>query len=127
MLVLLLRSGKQAIKNALEREHGIYEHATYYPAAEPIQVIAWHLHSNPNTNLRILLLLLLLLFFLHSLIEGKQAIMHALEREHGIYEHATYYPVAVAADDQHNTAFVGVAWEYKNVGPLKEGAQPSGK
>jgi len=53
--------------------------------------------------------------------------MQALEREHAKYEHKTYYPVAVAADDTHNTAFVGVAWEYKNVGPLKEGAQPSGK
>jgi hypothetical protein len=58
---------------------------------------------------------------------GKQAILHALEREHSKYEHSTYYPIAVAADDQHNTAFVGVAWEYKNVGPLRSGAQPSGK
>jgi hypothetical protein len=58
---------------------------------------------------------------------GKQAILHALEHEHSTYEHATYYPVAVAADDRHNTAFVGVAWEYKNVGPLRSGAQPSGK
>ncbi|WIA21418.1 hypothetical protein OEZ85_000632 [Tetradesmus obliquus] len=59
-------------------------------------------------------------------LKGKAAIMQALEREHAKYEHKTYYPVAVAADDTHNIAFVGVAWEYKNVGPLKEGAQPSG-
>lgn len=42
--------------------------------------------------------------------------MNALEREHKKYEHVSYRPVAVAADEDTNTAFVGVAWEYKNIG-----------
>lgn len=42
--------------------------------------------------------------------------MEALEREHDKYEHTTYYPVAVAANEDTNTAFVAVAWEYKNTG-----------
>lgn len=42
--------------------------------------------------------------------------MKALEREHSKYEHVTYHPVAVAANEDTNTAFVGVAWEYKNIG-----------
>lgn len=41
--------------------------------------------------------------------------MHALEREHSQYEHKTYYPIAVAANDDKGEAFVGVAWEYKSL------------
>lgn len=44
---------------------------------------------------------------------GLSNILHALEREHSKYEHVTYYPVAVAANDATGEAFVGVAWEYK--------------
>lgn len=48
-----------------------------------------------------------------SLPAGLDNILHALEREHSKYEHITYYPVAVAANDAAGLAFVGVAWEYK--------------
>lgn len=44
---------------------------------------------------------------------GRDAILAALEREHSKYEHTTYYPVAVAANDEARLAFVAVAWEYK--------------
>jgi hypothetical protein len=44
---------------------------------------------------------------------GRDAILAALEREHSKYEHKTYYPVAVAANDEARLAFVAVAWEYK--------------
>lgn len=44
---------------------------------------------------------------------GRDAILAALEREHSKYEHITYYPVAVAANDEACLAFVAVAWEYK--------------
>lgn len=46
---------------------------------------------------------------------GLDNILHALEREHSQYEHVTYYPVAVAANDDAGLAFVGVAWEYKSL------------
>jgi hypothetical protein len=50
-----------------------------------------------------------------SLSAGLDNILHALECEHGQYEHVTYYPVAVAANDDVGLAFVGVAWEYKSL------------
>jgi hypothetical protein len=59
-------------------------------------------------------------------LKGIDHIMEALEREHGKYEHTTYYPVAVAANEDTNTAFVGVAWEYKNTGSLSGASQPTG-
>jgi hypothetical protein len=92
--------------HALEREYSKYEHTTIL-----CQCVAAAAAAAPAA----------------AVSTGKQAILHALEREHSKYEHTTYYPIAVAADDQHNTAFVGVAWEYKNVGPLRSGAQPSNK
>jgi hypothetical protein len=48
-----------------------------------------------------------------SLPAGLDNILAALEREHSKYEHITYYPVAVAANDDASLAFVAVAWEYK--------------
>lgn len=59
-------------------------------------------------------------------LKGFSHIMEALEREHNKYEHVTYYPVAVAANEDTNTAFVGVAWEYKNIGTLTGSDEPSG-
>lgn len=46
---------------------------------------------------------------------GLDNILQALDREHSQYEHVTYYPVAVAANDEAGLAFVGVAWEYKSL------------
>eukprot|EP00879_Flechtneria_rotunda_P002560 GHRR01002759.1.p1 GENE.GHRR01002759.1~~GHRR01002759.1.p1 ORF type:complete len:340 (+),score=136.86 GHRR01002759.1:341-1360(+) len=60
-------------------------------------------------------------------LKGLPAILHALEREHSIYEHSTYYPVAVAANEDDNIAFVGVAWEYKNVGSLQGMEKPTNR
>jgi hypothetical protein len=58
---------------------------------------------------------------------GLPAVLEALEREHGLYEHSTYYPVAVAANEDDQTAFVGVAWEYKNIGAYPGANQPTNR
>eukprot|EP00775_Hariotina_reticulata_P007414 gene7414-7623_t len=60
-------------------------------------------------------------------LQGLPAVLKALEREHGLYEHTTYYPVAVAANEDDNTAFVGVAWEYKNIGAYPGANEPTNR
>lgn len=49
---------------------------------------------------------------------GLPAILEALAREHRVYEHTIYQPVAVAANEDDGVVFVGVAWEFKNTGPV---------
>ncbi len=57
---------------------------------------------------------------------GVDAVLEALQREHKTYEHVTYQPVAMAANEDSRQAYVALAWHFRNIGPV-DGMPPTGK
>lgn len=54
----------------------------------------------------------------HKDLEGVDAVLEALKREHATNEHVTYQPVAIAANEEGRKAYVALSWHFKNIGPV---------